>query len=102
MLKLNTSIQRSIDSSTSLNDEECSPMTSVFLSLDLIRLTTDSDDPLAVQCASCHGALVLHQPDEELPSRLLGTCQECRTWFLIDGDAELMVKLPDENMLRNA
>ncbi len=79
-------------------------MTSIVLSLDLIRLTADSDDRLVlvVPCASCHGFLVLHQPDEDLPHRLLGTCRECRTWFLVDGDTELMVKLPDEITLRDA
>jgi hypothetical protein len=77
-------------------------MTSILLSLDLIRLTSDPDHPLVVQCASCHDSLVIHQPDEDLPYRLLGTCPECRTWFLIDGAMEVMVKLPDENTLRDA
>ncbi len=79
-------------------------MTSIVLSLDLIRLTTDPDDPLVpvVPRASCPGSLVLHQPDEDMPDRLLGTCKECRTWFLVDGDTELMVKLPDETTLRDA
>ena len=76
-------------------------MTSILLSLDLIRLTSDPDDPLVFQCTSCHDSLVLHQPDEDLPDRLLGTCQECRTWFLIDRATEVMVKLPDENTLRD-
>jgi len=77
-------------------------MSSILLSLDRIRLTSDPDHPLVVQCATCHESLVLHQPDEDLPDRLLGTCPECRTWFLIDCDAEVMVKLPDEDSLRDA
>ncbi len=76
-------------------------MTSILISLELIPVTTDHDDPLVVQCASCHGSLVLHQPDEELPERMLGTCEECQTWFLIYADTQLMLKLPDEKMLRD-
>jgi hypothetical protein len=26
----------------------------------------------------------LHQPDDELPDRLLGTCFHCKTWALLD------------------
>jgi hypothetical protein len=77
-------------------------MTPILLSLDRIRLTSDPGHPMVVQCASCLDSLMLHQPDEDLPHRLLGTCPECRTWFLIDSDTEVMVKLPDESDLRDA
>jgi hypothetical protein len=76
-------------------------MTSILLSLDRIRITSDPEHPLLVQCSSCHDFLMLHQPDEDTPQRLLGTCPECRTWFLIDGHTDVMVKLPDENILRD-
>jgi hypothetical protein len=77
-------------------------MTPILFSLERIRLTSDPRHPTVVQCASCHDSLVLYQPDEDLPHRLLGTCLECRTWFLIDGDTTVMVKLPDESDLRDA
>jgi hypothetical protein len=76
-------------------------MPSILLSLDVIRITSDPADPL-VECESCHNPLILHQPDEDLPNRLLGTCPACLTWFLIYGDTDVMVKLPDENSLRDA
>jgi hypothetical protein len=34
------------------------------------------------QCPQCGHALALHQPDPELPDRLLGTCEECKSWYL--------------------
>jgi len=77
-------------------------MPSILLSLDVKRLTYDPADPGIVQCTSCHDSLIMHQPDENVPDRLLGTCPECRTWFLIYSDTEVMVKLPDENTLRHA
>jgi hypothetical protein len=36
-------------------------------------------------CPACGAALVFHQPDEEAPERLLGTCVGCKGWFLLDG-----------------
>ena len=28
--------------------------------------------------------LIVHQPDPETPDRLLGTCDECKSWYLMD------------------
>ena len=79
-----------------------SPMTSILLTLDLIRLTPDPDDPSEVACPRCHASLLLHQPDQQMPERLLGTCAECQTWFLINAIANVMVRLPDEQDFRDA
>ena len=35
-------------------------------------------------CPRCEFSLTLHQPDPELPERLLATCDECKAWFLTD------------------
>ena len=35
-------------------------------------------------CQACESTLRLHQPDTESPDRLLGTCDDCKSWFLID------------------
>ena len=75
-------------------------MTSIRLSLDVISLRSDPDSLLAVQCANCHDSLVVHQPDEAYPDRLLATCLECGAWFLIYADKSVMVRLPDERALR--
>jgi hypothetical protein len=38
-----------------------------------------------IHCLACDCELILHQPDPDLPDRLLGTCDECKSWFLIEG-----------------
>ena len=35
-------------------------------------------------CRTCWSDLILHQPDPEMPERILGTCDECKTWYLFD------------------
>jgi hypothetical protein len=39
-------------------------------------------------CRTCGEYLDLHQPDCELPDRLLGTCGNCKTWYLLNDDQE--------------
>jgi hypothetical protein len=46
-------------------------------------------------CGACGAPLELHQPDADLPDRLLGICQVCKAWWLLDGEAGLMARLPD-------
>jgi hypothetical protein len=46
-------------------------------------------------CGTCDVPLDIHQPDPDLPDRLLGTCRVCKAWWLLDGEAELMARLPD-------
>jgi hypothetical protein len=70
-------------------------MTSIRLSLDLIRLTSGLPDHAGSACPVCEGVLAIHQPDEQSPERLLGTCMECRSWFLIDEAGALMLRLPE-------
>jgi hypothetical protein len=74
-------------------------MSPISLDLDRIRLTAEADDYSSVRCSDCHAQLVIHQPDEEMPGRLLGACLECHAWFLIDAGAEVMLRLPDEETL---
>ena len=52
-----------------------------------------------ILCARCQSELESHQPDVELPERLLGTCEGCGTWYLIDADAGVMFALPDVKTL---
>ena len=44
-------------------------------------------------CLDCHTELLLHQPDPELPDRLLGTCDECKSWFLVDAAEGTVIPL---------
>jgi hypothetical protein len=70
-------------------------MNSTCLALDPIRLMCETEDLSEVECPGCHGHVAIHQPEVRLPDRLLGTCESCRAWFLIDAAAGLMVLLPD-------
>jgi hypothetical protein len=33
-------------------------------------------------CQNCKFPLALHQPDPQLPDRLLATCDECKSWYV--------------------
>jgi hypothetical protein len=54
-----------------------------------------------VLCARCQTPLDRHQPDVDLPDRLLGTCCGCRAWYLIDDRLRIMFSLPDVRALRS-
>ena len=77
-------------------------MTSISLALDRIHPSRVSDDAAGMACPRCHACLSIHQPDQELPDRLLGTCDECRTWFLINAASGVIVQLPSEEELKRA
>lgn len=56
------------------------------------------DEHAQACCLHCEEALTLHQPEPEAPRRLLGICEACGNWYLLDwsvgeGDG-LMVLLP--------
>jgi hypothetical protein len=55
-------------------------------------------------CPCCGQELSLHQPDENLPTQLLATCDDCSRWFSLiecsdDGSEILMVELPGRSMI---
>jgi hypothetical protein len=59
----------------------------------------------SLDCPNCHVPLNLHQPDEEQPSQLLGTCGCCSRWFFLveselDRDGTLLFELPSAETLR--
>lgn len=56
-------------------------------------------------CPTCRSPLNLIQPDENEPTRLLGTCDTCVKWaFLVELEPEwrkaLFVELPDSDSVR--
>jgi hypothetical protein len=58
-------------------------------------------------CPECQVTLNLHQPDEEQPSQLLGTCDCCSRWFFLvenelDCDDMLLIELPTADSIRAA
>ena len=54
-----------------------------------------SSESLGMSCPRCEGWLTLHQPDADLPDRLLATCSECKSWFLASSDATALARLPE-------
>jgi hypothetical protein len=46
------------------------------------------------RCPNCRAPLEIHQPDVELPGRLLGTCEVCKAWCLIYADEGEIVPIP--------
>jgi hypothetical protein len=58
-------------------------------------------------CPDCRAPLNLIQPDENEPTRLLGTCDTCEKWaFLVELEPEwrkvLLVELPDGESIRRS
>ena len=78
-----------------------SMLSSVFVSLELVRTPIDARLLDEAECTRCDATLEIHQPDEELSARLLGTCPNCGAWHLIDAEAGLTAVLPDETDLRD-
>lgn len=71
-----------------------------LFSLAVSRLRTDSRVFAEIPCQLCEAPLSIHQPDINAPERLLGTCDACGSWHLIDCDRAITVLLPDAVGLR--
>ena len=56
-------------------------------------------DGTSLQCLSCGKTLDVHQPDADLPYRMLATCEACKGWHVVDCDREgmhaLLMLLPE-------
>ena len=51
-------------------------------------------------CPDCEAELFLHQPDPQLPDRLLAVCEDCKAWFLSDAQGILLTPIPVEDRRR--
>jgi hypothetical protein len=36
-------------------------------------------------------------PDPELPDRMLGTCSDCKSWYLLDCEGGVMFLMPEDH-----
>jgi len=58
-----------------------------------------------VRCLLCSGPLNLMQPDNDCPERLVGVCEVCGRWALIEmaaGDSDaVMILLPEAGWLQS-
>lgn len=74
------------------------------LSLRVARVPIPPDGPISVDCLECDTPVEIHQPDSELPERMLCTCEQCQSWYLLECDADadeaLMILLPDPSLFR--
>jgi hypothetical protein len=77
-------------------------MTSMLVGLDVIELTSEFAGGALTQCPNCGVPLAIHQPEEQSPDRLLGTCEDCHSWFLLDLVGQTMVQLPEVGALRSS
>jgi len=77
-------------------------MSSIFVSLDRICTFIGTRSLDEIECSRCESFLYIHQPDEQMVDRLIGTCPDCLAWYLIDAEKGNMALLPDENDLRRA
>jgi len=73
--------------------------------LDVLHFPAAIASPKGPSCLNCSCPLSLSQPDLDLPERLLGICEQCKHWFLIDmvpheGEGT-MVRLPEAQVIRS-
>ena len=68
---------------------------SMLMEIATNRLTSKNTTNIpSNECPLCEGELSFHQPDVDLSDRLLGTCQECKTWYLMDGHRKIVRVIP--------
>lgn len=51
---------------------------------EVTRLAGSGEEIEAPTCRACDELLTLHQPEEDAPGHLLGTCGGCGAWFLVE------------------
>jgi hypothetical protein len=76
----------------------------VTVRLEAVRFTHTSSRLSRLRCIACGSPLTVHQPEEGQPRRLLGTCDGCGRWHLLDCEPgpgrSVMVLLPEAQVLR--
>jgi hypothetical protein len=76
------------------------------LSFDVVALRVlVAPESTTLWCPECQAPLDRHQPDENQPDQLLGTCLLCSKWFLlieIEDECRftLVVELPTADRIR--
>jgi hypothetical protein len=80
-------------------------MVKATVELALLRFSTLPDALEKVRCLNCSQRIEVHQPDAGFPERMLGTCERCRYWYLMDlvpdANEAVMVLLPDGSHFRD-
>jgi C4-type Zn-finger protein len=47
-----------------------------------------------LRCPRCMSSLALHQPDTELPHRLLAVCENCKSWYVSSARGTQLTPVP--------
>jgi hypothetical protein len=85
---------------------EPKPGREAAVSLQYEIVSTSPDSLTSLFCLGCRSVLDVHQPDADLPDRMLATCAHCKGWHVVqwatDGKTVLMALLPDLASLRPA
>jgi hypothetical protein len=72
--------------------------------LDVLHFPAPDERPFGALCSNCSVNLSLSQPDLYSPDRLIGVCERCKYWFLIDlipnQGARVLWRLPDIETIR--
>jgi hypothetical protein len=77
----------------------------ITLTMCVVSVPDCPDGQSPLTCLNCRNALDIHQPDGDLPERMLATCPHCRAWHVIEcgpGPGALIVLLPDSTSFRKA
>jgi hypothetical protein len=56
----------------------------VTVTCQVTPLTRADGELGSTLCRACQARLNIHQPDENRPEHLLGTCPSCGKWYLIE------------------
>ncbi len=71
----------------------------IAVSLTAVRYSTLPENYDEGRCLACDGPLDLHQLDLSSPDRIVGLCELCGAWYMMDlipgTDEAVMVALPD-------
>lgn len=63
-----------------------------------------SDGLVSPRCQKCRCELDVHQPEEDRPDQLLGTCPACHAWHLVevapDGAEAVVLAIPGLDEVR--
>jgi len=76
------------------------------LSFDVVaRPVVLAPESKTLWCPECQAPIDRHQPDENQPTMLLGTCLQCSKWFLLIEIEDvsrltLLVELPSADRIR--
>jgi hypothetical protein len=81
------------------------PVQRVTANLEILRFPTPFESSVGANCLNCSWPLELSQPDLSLPERLLGICERCKHWFLVDlipdQNEGIIARLPETQVIRS-